>query len=972
MEEHTTVLIIEDNPHTVNRVRHYLEDVPDVDFMLHVCTTLADGIAYLRQNRVNVVLLDPTLPDSDGLEAIQSTRAHVTVDTPIVVMTGIPDPGLCLKAAAHGADDCLIADQVDGHQIVQSIQYAIERKRATDELARANRAYRLLSEINRAANRASSESELLSRLCEIIVDTGGYRMAWVEEPGTHGGSDPVRPGAWAGDGRGFVGQADAPWPDAWHGIHLIDEAIRERRAAAARQLDAAEDAEPWRQAAVAAGFGSILALPLVLGEDVIGGLGICAGPTDAFDADEIALITEVLDDVAFRVAAYRARASQEQTERALRESEQRYRTLFDNVPAGIYRSTPGGRLLKANQALVDMLGFPDRETLLNIDVRTLYVDPSIRDVYIQEVKKHAIVQEQFQLRRYDGQIIWVEDNRRVVWDDQGEILRFEGELRDVTEQRLSEMAESDQRQFAEALSGIATALNSTLDMDEVLDRILNAVEQVAPHDAANIFVLDRGIARLVRSHGPRSEVLLAHPDRFQFDIAETANLRWIAEHREPLIIGDVEEYPGWDRARANDWVRSTVGLPIEFNGELIGFITIDSTEPDAFLATHASRLQAFAHQAAVALQNARYFQNIKSHRDDLEKVALKSTIELQQTLERMQTILSNAPDPILLLGLEGQIEVSNPAFRRLFGYNAPEVTGLSLLALAAPDQRPLLHSALSQVNREHQTARLSLVAQTKAGDPLDVELGLAPVLEGDRLLSVVASLRDISQIKEVERIKDSFISMAAHELRTPLTSIRGFSEILLHRTLEPERAGQYLSFIHEQSEQLALIIEDLLDLSRLKSGQGIDLKPEMVEIAELVQEVVGPLAEIPPQHPILQTGLEDLLPIRADRVRLAQVIQNLVSNAIKFSPERTPIRISGEQTETDVLIAVRDEGISMTREQQALAFDPFYRANMTNTAPEGTGLGLSICRMIVEEHGGDIRVESAPGAGSTFTVRLPR
>jgi PAS domain S-box-containing protein len=706
----------------------------------------------------------------------------------------------------------------------------------------------------------------------------------------------------------------------------------------------------------------------------------------------------------------------------------------------------------------------------------------------------------------------------------------------VRQARLFE-AEQVQRALAEALADIVSALNSTLDVDEVLDRILTNVERVVPHDRAGIMLIKDGVARLVRVRGygqADQERLYAA----SLKVDETANLRTMFESGDPLVIDSIADYPGWIRLTSERQLdRSFIGAPIRAGDEVIGFFTLYRHEAGFYTARHARRLKAFADQAAIAIRNARLFESVQHHTEELEvlrqvtlhmtteldldvlldrlvrgalqivgadsggmylyrpernvlewivavgentaplgielkrgeglsgrvwetgetilvndystwggrsplydgymfgmslgvpvrwgdeflgvinavtgedrehhfserdaellglladhaAVAIKNaqlyrelenyssilkqaveeaTAELQQTLEQQRAILDNSPDAIFLLGADGKVETCNPAVESLFAYRAADLVGHTPTILLEGSGAENLAGALSRVQTNRQTERLDVLARSKDGTTFDAEVALTPVEEEDgTLLGAVCIIRDVSAQKEIARMKDSFVSTAAHELRTPLTSIRGFSEILLTRQLESERQQRYLGFINEQSTKIARLIDDLLDLSRLEAGVGLDLKPEPLDMKGLVSEVVEPFLETASGHRFEIRDLTDMPYIHGDPFRLAQVIRNLVSNAVKYSPDDSLITIWGRLESDHLVLNVSDKGLGIRPEQQKNLFEKFYRAEDTDS--EGTGLGLAISKLIVEQHGGEIWMTSEYGMGSTFSFSVP-
>ena len=221
-------------------------------------------------------------------------------------------------------------------------------------------------------------------------------------------------------------------------------------------------------------------------------------------------------------------------------------------------------------------------------------------------------------------------------------------------------------------------------------------------------------------------------------------------------------------------------------------------------------------------------------------------------------------------------------------------------------------------------------------------------------------------------MKSEFLSTAAHELRTPLTSILGFSEILLKRKLDEERKNRFLKIINEESMGLSALINDLLDLSRIESGRGFKITKAPIDIREVVLENVNVFQHQTDKHTFKVNLSHDLVKIEADKDKINQVIENLISNALKFSPEGGEITVSIKETKDELKISVTDEGIGIPEKDLLHVFEKFYRAsNASSEAIGGTGLGLGIVKYIVESHGGRISAKSKLGRGSTFNFILP-
>lgn len=832
-------------------------------------------------------------------------------------------------------------------------------------------------------------------------------------------------------------------------------------------------------------------------------------------------------------------------ERALEASANRYRHLLEMSPDAVFLTDPDTCIVFANQRAIDMYGFDDLSAIRGLPAIELFApeEPAhVLEVIQANLHEGRVSNLEFMFRHRHGGTFAGEMSVAVLNGSNGDCEGFIGVVRDVTERRRAEAAEREQRVFAEALRNTAAVLNSTLDLDQVLDRILQNVGRVVPHDGANIMLLEDGAVRVKRCRGYYHQHQLADDLlALQGQLDEFYFLQQMAQTGKPVIVDDVDACPQWVQSRPSAWVRSYVGAPITREGRLMGFINADSATVGAFRPEHGERLRVFAEQVALAIHNAQLYAAERSRREIAEKlqhasamlsttlerdevfslileqlrevleydlaaveqeqdgalivqavhgvpeavhlrdltwgtldglphrmiaeqqtafavrdvaetcpdyarsmrsktglpvgswlgvpliarsraigllVVVRTTVqpftaeeielattfsrhaasalensrlyaelenyssilmqavreatsELRQTLEQREVILHNSPDPFLLLDADGSIEMVNRTFQHVFEMAPEDAHGMQPTALLEEESAECFRAALKVVIAEQTSRRFEAVARTRSGRSFDADIALSPVVENQTLLGIVCSLRDMSAFKDVERMKDALISTAAHELRTPLTTIQGFSELLLSRDLPPERRARYLRFINEQSCQLARIVDSLLDLSRLEAGYGFEMAPGPVDIGPVVADAVLPFVETSPLHTFDLADLVSLPPVLADTARLAQVVKNLVSNAVKYSPQGGAIHIRGRAAGEYVEISVRDEGIGIARDKQRHLFEKFYRVDTSDSAVGGTGLGLAICKLIVEKHGGRIWVESELGKGSTFTVSLP-
>ena len=357
------------------------------------------------------------------------------------------------------------------------------------------------------------------------------------------------------------------------------------------------------------------------------------------------------------------------------------------------------------------------------------------------------------------------------------------------------------------------------------------------------------------------------------------------------------------------------------------------------------------------------------------KMAKRLQSQIQQLSEerdRLEMIFSSMVEGIILLNEQFNIKFANPAIKNIFQIKG-EIVGQSLLeAIRNPDISKLLQKA----SFEKQTVLEELTAFTPLRKQLHV--GIVPIIQDTQVEGAsefVLVIHDVSQLRKLERMRAEFVANVSHELRTPLTSIQGYAETLLDGALEDEdNARQFVLTIQHQAQRLSALISDLLELSRIESGQvTLNLAPQ--DLNRLVKNVLDIFEPTFSEKGLKFTSEipEDILKVSADEHLLTQVLINLLDNAIKYTEEGGQITVSAKALESEIQVDVQDTGIGIRESDTERIFERFYRVDKSRSRElGGTGLGLSIVKHIIQQHGGTIRVESQLGQGSTFSFSLPK
>lgn len=503
------------------------------------------------------------------------------------------------------------------------------------------------------------------------------------------------------------------------------------------------------------------------------------------------------------------------------------------------------------------------------------------------------------------------------------------------------------------LLDISRALTSQLSLNEVLRQILESATEMLGGQAGLLALSDESGTFTVRaSYGIRPAVLhLFAPLLSDIQRADP----------ESFVIPELDRKMRLVAQAAGMGLHQVVALPMMVGKDMVGVVYIFREHGGRFTRNETRLLQSFADQAAIAVHNARLYEQVSTEK------------------QRLDAILRHSADGIAILTPALNIESINLALARMTGWTVEEAQAThhdEVIRWARRGEGSDLNEAVENGWPLGETSVLYVEGELQhvSGGTLNVGITYAPLFDArGGLHNIIANVRDISKFIEAEEAKTTFISVISHELKTPVSVIKGYATTLGREDVQwdAQTVRNGMQIIEEETNKLAELIDNMLDVSRLQIGTfRLDFGP--VSMDQLSQNVIEKFRPQTNQHDLKADFPPDFPVIQGDARRLTQVLDNLVSNAIKYSPDGGPIVISGQELTNGVQISIHDEGIGVDLARQDMIFNRFYRVdNALTRSTQGAGLGLYIVRSIVEAHGGHIWVESAPGRGTTFSFELP-
>ncbi len=805
------------------------------------------------------------------------------------------------------------------------------RKQAEAELRRLNRALRTIVECRRRMAQAQDELAMLTDVCRVLVDLGGYRMAWVGFA-ENDEAKSIRPVVNVGHNEGYVEALKLTWADEKRGHGPTGTAIRTARPSVGWDFANDPCIAPWRDEALRRGFFSSISLPLLQDGRAFGALTLYSSLREAFDDNEIRLLTDLTNDVAYGIQALRTRAEREQSAQELEKSEARFRAIFEKSGMGIVLLDLTGRPLQTNPAFQHMIGYSENE--LRGMTFTDFTHPDHREHDRQIVCD--LLEDKFESKyelekryiRKDGQIVWARLTLSVVKDIQGRPQYTVAMIQDITERKRAEEAlrESEaQLREAEHIAGIGSSVwdvnTDTTTWSPELYQIMGVDSNQPPP-----------------KHAGRSRIY-THESwaRLSAAVEEALAARKPYDLEVEFVRGDGTVR--WGHARGTP-VCDIAGRVVRLSGTL---------------------------------------QDITDRK------------RAQEALLRLRQAVDASGEVVFMTDRKGVITFVNQEFTRLYEYREEEVIGKATPHILKDNEvSEAEYDGFWQAALTMGSAQGEIVNRTKNGRKVNVERSASAVRDehGD-IVGFISIQRDITQKKHLEQQLMQAQKMeavgqlaggVAHDFNNILSIILGYADLTLDDPTLAQRPKKRLAEIKNAANRAVGIIRQLLTFSR---KQVVETK--MLNLNAVVQGTTKMLGRLLGEDIEVSVMLDPYIgDVSADPAGIDQIILNLAVNARDAMPNGGKLTIQTANATIDadsstrhgtltagdyVVLTVSDTGVGMDAETQKHIFEPFFT---TKEKGRGTGLGLSTVFGIVEQSGGSIWTYSDLGCGTTFKIYLPR
>jgi PAS domain S-box-containing protein len=646
----------------------------------------------------------------------------------------------------------------------------------------------------------------------------------------------------------------------------------------------------------------------------------------------------------------------------LKESEEKYRSLVNNAPVGIYRSTLNGKLLMANPRLLEILGYTTEEEMKAVNVREHYADPKRRQELLDILKGKGEVRDfESEMKRKDGKHIFVNLSAKLFMDKEGKAY-LEGIINDVTEKKWS-------RSRLLAMYKLGQSITSSLSLKSILTQVVERMSSML--DCTNCFILLLDERREKLECVAASENVRKTIGKLVIDMEDVSLAGETVKLRSPIAVEDAEKNRIVNpKLRKRFGHKSFLSVPLIVKDKVLGAVILGETRRTRkFSVDEVELASALASSAAVAIENARLYE------------------EIEKTKDFLNSIIESSADSIITTDLDGKIISFSRGAEQLFGYKARDMLGKSVLELYPEALRKQRMKWVERLTKGETLRNIKTRLYNSNGELVHISLSLSLLKDAKGLaIGTVGIAKDITaevearehlkeayrRLKELHRMKDELIANVSHELRTPITITKTAMELALDES-DAEKRRKLLTMGVNAMKRQDYIVGDLIGFQKMQKGE-YELRMESFDLGHMgmiVAEEIRSKAKAKKMR--IKVKVEENLPlVTADFNEIKHVLMNLIDNAVKFNKVGGQVLIEAWKKGEFVMCSVADTGIGIPKEHQKRIFEKFYQVDSgLERHYSGTGMGLAIVKSIIAAHGGKIRVESEVGKGSKFTFSLP-
>jgi PAS domain S-box-containing protein len=917
MTEELHILILEDRPSDAELMLHELKR-EGIQVNATRVWTRADFLAELRKTP-DLILADYSLPAYDGLSALKLAQEE-RPEIPFIFVSGSLGEETAITAMHHGARDYVLKQKLG--RLGPAVRRALQETAAVREQRRAEAQIRHLNEVLQSVRdvlalivRERSPEKIYAEACKVLVRARGYRLVWIGliEPD----SKRVTPTAFAGSGTDYLNAIAVTWDDAPTGRCPVGTALRTHEVSVC-QNTATDPDFAWSDLAVARGFGSVAAAPMIHGGRLFGAICVHADRPEAFDDKELYLLKELADDLAFALQGI-------ENERERKRAEANYRSIFENATEGIYQTTPDGRFLAANPAMARMFGYDSPEDLMTsvTDIaRQIYVDTGRREEFKRLLERDGEIKGmESPSRCKDGRIIWVSSNARVVRDTAGKILYYEGTSVDITAHKRAEDALRD-----------AEALYHSL--------VENLPQCVFRKDRQGRFTFaDRHHCEMLGR--PVMDVLgKTDADFYPSELAE----KYRRDDEQVMATGETfETIERHRQANGEERFVNVVKTPLrDAGGQIIGVQGV-------------------------------YWDVTERQRAEQERVRLATAVE--QAAESIVITDANANIQYVNPGFE---RISGYTKQEAIGQN-PRVlkSGKHDAAFYKEVWDTLLRGEVWHGHFINKRKDGTFYEEDATITPIRDSVGqivnyIAVKRDVTQEVALEGQLRQSQKMEALGTLAGG----VAHEINNPINGIMNYAQLIGDRLSGDSPLRKYTAEIIKETDRVAQIVRNLLTFAR----QEKPLR-QTSSLNAIISDALGLMRTVMRHDQItLAMDVPDGLPdVECHSQQIQQVVMNLLTNARDALNEKYPgyhedkiIHVAARQFEKDgkqwIRVTVEDKGAGIPREIRSRLFDPFFT---TKLGKGGTGLGLAISHGIAKDHNGELHFDTETGCYTRFHLDLP-